>query len=644
MIPRSQASLIVLSALALLSACGGGGGGGGGSPTPPPINNPPVASFTANPSSGTAPLTVQFDGSASTDADGSIASYSWNFGDGSAAGAGVTTGHLYPSAGTYTVTLRVSDDLGASGTSTQQVIVSPGPPSPIRATVMVPTAGMLVPDTVSIAVTVVSTYEVSSVTASLAGNETALTFSQNAWPCKGSPDCPGFAGTLSLAGQPTGPYTLRVRAEDVRGNVDEVAVSVVHDNPPRLTWTEPLDLSVALPTLPLAARCDDDLPGCIVELWVNDTLRESATSALGGPLDLSGWMNHRVDLQARVRDSAGQSRSETRTAFVADEAKLAVVAELPGEILDADTTRLLYVERGDDGDTLAIYDRADSSTEVIPLPAARDVRGSVAYLTPGGAMFVAQARDGSVLTSRLYWWHLGTLADLAYPDSAVSLAVSGNYAIWNESTDLHRLDTQSGARALVSSGAGNVENSVAADGTVVFWNRSYQIVRDRAGFQTTLTSDTSQWHVYPLTDGERVVYRRQDPCCANQQFAIVLLEADVPLVLAEKRDRDPQPGRDYQLSGGWAAYTDLGNVGQLHVFTRSPQGIVTRHTDFGTSSDLDLLAGNGEVMVFGRGLRYLSRGGGLVELSSADGRGYWLDGAWHVALGRVLLSVDAPGG
>ena len=644
MIPRSQASWIVLCALALVSACGGGGGGG--SPPPPPVNNPPVASFAATPSSGTAPLTVQFDGSASTDADGSIASYQWNFGDGSAAGTGVTTGHVYQSAGTYSVTLRVSDNVGASGSTTQQVTVAAKPPSPIRATVMVPTAGALVPDSVSVAVTIFSTYEVRSVTASLAGNQAELTFSPEAWFCRMYPDCPGFAGTVSLAGQPTGPYTLRVRAEDVRGNVEEVEVGVVHDHPPRLIWTEPLDHSVALPTLPLSARCDDELPGCVVELWVNDTRWQSATSALTGPLDLSDWMNHRVDLQVRVRDSAGQSRSERRTAFVADEAKLTIVADVPGEILDADATRLLYVERGEEGDTLAIYDRADSSTEVIPLPAARDVRGSVAYLTPGGAIFVAQARDSDILTSPLYWWHLGTLADLAYPNSAASLAVGGNYAIWteNESTTLYRLDTTSGARTLVASDAGNVENSVADDGTVVFWNSSYQIVRDRAGLQTSLTSDTSQWHVYPLTDGERTVYLRTDPCCTNQQYAIVLIEADAPLMLAQKRDREPQPGRDYQLSGGWAGYTDLGNVGQLHVFTRSPRGIVMRHTDFGSDSYLDRLADNGEVMIFGRGLRYLGRGGGLVELSSADGRGYWLNGAWHVTLGRVLLSVDDPGG
>src|SRR6185369_7116393 len=45
-------------------------------------NSPPVAAAGATPTSGLAPLTVNFDSSGSYDPDGTIASYSWNFGDG----------------------------------------------------------------------------------------------------------------------------------------------------------------------------------------------------------------------------------------------------------------------------------------------------------------------------------------------------------------------------------------------------------------------------------------------------------------------------------------------------------------------------------------------------------------------------------
>ena len=75
-------------------------------------NLPPVASITADIMSGTAPLYVAFDASQSSDADGYIAAYSWNFGDGATSSEASIT-HVYDQAGTYTATLTVIDDKGA---------------------------------------------------------------------------------------------------------------------------------------------------------------------------------------------------------------------------------------------------------------------------------------------------------------------------------------------------------------------------------------------------------------------------------------------------------------------------------------------------------------------------------------------------
>lgn len=97
-----------------------------------PVNQPPVARATANPVSGAAPLAVAFDGTASTDADGTIASYAWTFGDGASA-SGATASHTYTTAGTYTAQLTVGDNQGATGTTTLTVVVQAGataPPAP----------------------------------------------------------------------------------------------------------------------------------------------------------------------------------------------------------------------------------------------------------------------------------------------------------------------------------------------------------------------------------------------------------------------------------------------------------------------------------------------------------------------------------
>lgn len=84
----------------------------------PPGNQPPTANFSYS----CTDLSCSFDGSGSSDSDGNIVSYSWDFGD-SSSGAGVTSNHSYAAAGTYSVTLTVTDDAGDSGTITQSVPV-----------------------------------------------------------------------------------------------------------------------------------------------------------------------------------------------------------------------------------------------------------------------------------------------------------------------------------------------------------------------------------------------------------------------------------------------------------------------------------------------------------------------------------------
>lgn len=93
---------------------GSGGGGGGG-------NNPPTASFTVN----CTDLSCSFNGSGSTDSDGTIVSYAWDFGDEST-GSGATVNHTYDAGDTYTVMLTVTDDDGAPDSDSQSVTVSSG--------------------------------------------------------------------------------------------------------------------------------------------------------------------------------------------------------------------------------------------------------------------------------------------------------------------------------------------------------------------------------------------------------------------------------------------------------------------------------------------------------------------------------------
>jgi subtilisin family serine protease len=88
-------------------------------------NQAPTASIAAADSVRNFEATT-FDGSGSSDADGSIASYAWDFGDGATA-TGATAEHAYDWPGTYTVKLTVTDDDGAVATASRSIVVRDEP-------------------------------------------------------------------------------------------------------------------------------------------------------------------------------------------------------------------------------------------------------------------------------------------------------------------------------------------------------------------------------------------------------------------------------------------------------------------------------------------------------------------------------------
>ena len=90
----------------------------------------PAAVFTADPTSGTTPLDVDLDASGSSDADGTIATYYWDFGDGQT--ASLTVGTVFTHQFTvqshsvvFRVVLTVTDNLGAEDQAVEDITVNP---------------------------------------------------------------------------------------------------------------------------------------------------------------------------------------------------------------------------------------------------------------------------------------------------------------------------------------------------------------------------------------------------------------------------------------------------------------------------------------------------------------------------------------
>jgi PKD repeat protein len=90
-------------------------------------NTPPEARIVPNVTAGAPPLAVTLDGSSSFDPNGDAISFGWAFADGTDSAAGASVLHTFTAAGSYPVTLAVTDSRGAVGTASAVITVGGGP-------------------------------------------------------------------------------------------------------------------------------------------------------------------------------------------------------------------------------------------------------------------------------------------------------------------------------------------------------------------------------------------------------------------------------------------------------------------------------------------------------------------------------------
>ena len=95
----------------------------------------PMADVTVTPTSGNAPITISFDASNSTDADGDVLTYMWDFGDGNTSTDAMGT-YTYSTPGVYTLTLTIDDGNGGTVTETMTITAIDATPQPPTAIIV----------------------------------------------------------------------------------------------------------------------------------------------------------------------------------------------------------------------------------------------------------------------------------------------------------------------------------------------------------------------------------------------------------------------------------------------------------------------------------------------------------------------------
>jgi hypothetical protein len=498
---------------------------------------------------------------------------------------------------------RLNTDPGAAKANFNVVPISPRP-----------VLGTFGDRALHVVTTISSTYEIASARAAVGTHETELTFSSEAYNSHGTL-LPGWIGDLDLTDLPRGNQQLSITVVDVFSNSYVTNINFVLDGRPKLKITQPAEPSVARPTLPVEVSCLDDDAGCTVSLFVDGTPISFETTA-----DLSAFDHSIVTLEFRAKDSAGQGVVEQRTVYVESNPRLVHEDSAPGKILDVSADRLLYAPTNQ---SLAILNRNSRAQTVIASEFAD--RG---FLTPAGAAYIRQ--PGNTLTAELIEYPGGSSLGSASP---TSLKVKGPYATWTAGlAGFYWKNTLTGARGQISD-AVNDYNDISESGAVAYsTSGSYQVYLDGKQLSTG-----PQRNFYPITDGTITVWAKEDSIAGSDGVTEFLLSKAHPQFSLT-------PGRNYQLAGGWLAYTDIGNVGQTEIWLREPSGNRKKISFLGTKSWIDRLSPHGDVLFSNeKTARFNTRYLNNLDLGNFIGDPYFINEQWYVAVGPELfrLNTDA---
>jgi PKD repeat protein len=266
-----------------------------------PANKPPVAVLSVSPASAYGPVTVNASTAGSSDPDGTITASSINFGDGTASVKAISASHTYSAAGTYTVTAVVTDNLGAS-TSTSTTVVVKAPEVIVTSPANLASAATApLSSPVHVVASGFSGYAVTAMQIYLDGK---LTYQIKS------------ASLDTLLPMTSGAHSLIVKGWDASGRsfMDSLSINVVSNQPPTAALSTSTTSLLVGGSVAVSTSGSSDPDGTIASTSINfgDGSAPVAATSASHQYKLAGTYT----VTATVTDNNGASSTTSKTVTV----------------------------------------------------------------------------------------------------------------------------------------------------------------------------------------------------------------------------------------------------------------------------------------------------------------------------------------
>lgn len=276
-------------------------------------NQPPVAALSVTPSSGVAPLSITASTAGSSDPDGTIASTSINFGDGSATVNAASASHVYNTAGTYIVTATVTDNLGATTTKSASVVVTAPNQPPVAAVSATPTSAY---GPVSVSVSAAGSSDPDGSIAS-----TVINFGDGT-----TASAVSASHTYSAAGV----YTITATVTDNQGASSSATTSVTVKAPEVIVSSPTNGANVSSPVHVVASGFSGN-PVTAMQIYLDSTLVYTVKSPnLDTTIPIATGTH---SLLVKGWDSAGRNFSKSLSVSAVNQPPVAALSVTSGSIL-----------------------------------------------------------------------------------------------------------------------------------------------------------------------------------------------------------------------------------------------------------------------------------------------------------------------